>query len=72
MRGIFAGDAKELSVHAFGATSSLFDMEQKDGGILKSVVKNKLGLSQRQHVEELFPENESFDLVICAIFHLHI
>ena len=63
MRGIFAGDAKELSVHAFGATSSLFDMEQKDGGILKSVIKNKLGLSRRQHVTELFPENENFDLV---------
>lgn len=63
MRGIFAGDAKELSVHAFGATSSLFDMEQKDGGILKSVVKSKLGLSRRQPPAELFPENETCDLV---------
>ena len=63
MRGIFAGDAKELSVHAFGATSSLFDMEQKDGGIFKSVVKSKLGLSRRQPPVELFPENEICDLV---------
>ena len=63
MRGIFAGDAKELSVHAFGATSSLFDMEQKDGGILRSVLKNKIGLSHRQPVPDVFPENEKYDLV---------
>ena len=61
MRGIFAGDAKDLSVYAIAG--SLFEMEQKDGGVFKSVLKTKLGWNRGKSVSIPFPENEDCELV---------
>ena len=61
VRGIFAGDAKDISVKAIA--ESLHNMEQEHGGILKSSIKSKIGLSKMAKAPVPFPENEECDLV---------
>lgn len=66
VRGIFAGDAKDISVKAIGPVEQLFRMEQADGGILKSVLKSEINkrLSRNPKVTTVpFSENDNFDLV---------
>ena len=62
MRGIFAGDAKDISVYAIAG--QLFEKEQKDGGVLKSVLKTKMGWSRTPKVTTTtpFPENQDCEL----------
>ena len=56
LRGIFAGDAKELSANALSIP--LLDMEQRDGGFLKSLLKSQLGWSKTKNQPSPFGENE--------------
>ena len=61
LRGIFAGDAKELSANALSIP--LLDMEQRDGGFLKSLLKSQLGWSKTKNQPSPFGENEDCKLV---------
>ena len=61
LRGIFAGDAKQLSANALSVP--LLDMEQSDGSVLKSVLKSRLGLSKLKYEPSRFGDNEDCDLV---------
>ena len=61
LRGIFAGDAKQLSANALSVP--LLDMEQSDGGVFKSVLKRRLGLSELKTEPSPFEDNEDCELV---------
>lgn len=58
VRGVCAGDARQISAASFVA-GPLFRMEQEDGGVFRSVIKGALG--RKKKVEH--SEAESCDLV---------
>ena len=61
MRGIYAGDPKQLSANSLSVP--LLDMEQSDGGVFKSVLKRRLGLSALKTEPSPFEDNEDCELV---------
>ena len=63
VRGICAGDAKEISAAAF-ILGPLFKMEQVDGGVLKSILKKQLGISNLdKETKQAKKANKEKDLV---------